>query len=451
MKKRNLVRRIKQAMTDLARSRLWLVAAGLAAVRLAAGWHDARAVTIDLTPEKRAPDGYYNMRLGNIRASFTASVTGTWSDNVNRSDDDGGKNSSGKVSGFSISPSLGMSLYWPVSPYLTISSGGTAGLVYYPDDSGENDWYLTGDNAGSFATSVAAELKLGQNGTLTIQDAISRDIDTLAMDAWLTNDDDEVDDWAQIRNVFSILYAVDLNDVTNLKLHYDHTTTWTSPRAYQYMDYDSDTIDLVLLRDINRSLQLGPYGTVTSTRYRHGDPGNDNTPRNDTMNYSGGLAMTYRRSAGFVLDGRFGYQVHVADSDNFNADNKTGQTFTYSLNANFASSEYLLHTFSSSYSIQEDYLYSSVTRAYTWENMYAVSYQLNEDWMLNADAAWINTQEDDNGGNNSDLLRFGLGTSRELGKQTSISFRYEFTTRMGDDDPQDYTRNTVSVTLSHRF
>ena len=145
----------------------------------------AGATAIDLSPvdQKSMNDAneYYNLKVPNssLKLSLSSSLTVAWDSNVGRS---GFGSGTGKTSGWYVQPNLTLGISWPVTTFMKIHSSVGLGYRYYPDGTGQDDFFLNGDNGG-LSTGIEADLRLGQNGKLTIGDNISRQIDNLQWSA----------------------------------------------------------------------------------------------------------------------------------------------------------------------------------------------------------------------------------------------------------------------------
>jgi len=421
----------------------------------------AHATNIDLDPTGRqSPDtGNYNFKYGTLRMGLTGAMSVGYDDNITRGDtynDSNDKyNDQRRVRGWFLEPSLTLGINWPISPYVNIATSVGAGYRYYIDHDDLSDWFLTGD-AATVSTQVKADFKLGQTGTLTFYDKLSRDIDSLQLDARGNNNNDNNDDgdrYAQLTNEVGAQYANDLSESLHNTVKYAHTNVWVTPSDEDYQNYESDMVDDVFLHDINKNLQLGPYATVTNTRFQNDEQGYD-TQHNDSWMYEAGLAGVYMRDAGFSVNGRLGWQLAEFDNQNPTANQDGGDSTSspsMSLAANFASSDLTTHTLFASYGLSQSNLSVNTNSSEQAMAGYGIAVRVMPKLTLSGDISWINYNDDGSYGENANLYRYGVGADYTLSPKATLSLRYEYTDKDSNVDLNSYDRNFVKLTLTYRF
>lgn len=441
MKHHNLVRKIRRAQ---AQSATGLLLAG-AMVLLRLGMDTAGASTINLQPNPKAksPDNYnFNYPGSSLRLGLTGSLAVGYDDNYNASHD--------KQGSFFTQPGLALSVLWEPSPNFSLSTNAGASYKYYSDSEAESGFTIYGDE-GAIQTAIQSELKLGQTGRLFIGDSISRTMDNLEISSTNRNKNK---DYARLTNDTWVQYENDLNDSLHGKVRYDHTMVWVTPDEYKYESYQSDTLDSVLLYDLDRNLQVGPYFTAGMRYYSDSvEYGGIDVQKNDVTSFAGGLAFTFVPSPNVITSGRLGYAIANFEegADPFASDDAA--TPTYDIRLTYFSTNNTSHTFFSSYDVNEDYIDIGHNYSLDWRNGYAINHKFNEWWSVRGDVVYRNADISDDGGTN-ETVRFGAGVSYQLTRKASLDFRYEYTTswaNSGDDDSNDYDRNVISLTLVYRF
>ena len=403
------------------------------------------AASVDLSPVNketmRDTTDYYNIKVPNssLALSFSSSFTVGWDSNIGRSGYGSNPNS---TSGWYMQPGLSMGVNWPLTTFAKIHSAVGVGYRFYPDGSGENDLILSGDGGG-ISTGIELELKLGQNGKLTVGDNISRTIDNLQMSAQNSG----VSGYSATENETFAQYQNDLRDDLHLYARYAHTMAWYSPGEYKYMNFQSDMIDTLLMKDLTKGWSVGPYATASTTYYSEKDP-STNAKRNDNTDYR--LGMAFRHIGNVTLDGRVGAQFMNFQNDNKLAKDDSVVTPTYQLHATFNTGDFLTHTLSHSYESTTSYRKVSINYAKQFSTAYAITYRVHRDIDLGADASWLSVTESD-GGENYDMLRLGVGPTYNLSRNTSLSARYEYTTKFSGSGLDEYERHVVSATVTHKF
>lgn len=440
MKNRNLIRKIKKARLAFLKGAVaafFLLGAGLLP--------SAKATSINLSPDEefRRPDDYYNIKVPNssLRLGFTSSFTAAWDSNIGRSGYYNGTATASNESGFYVQPALTMAIDWPVSSWASINSSLGIAYRYFPDGKGESDFFLTGDS-GELSTGIASEMKLGQNGKLTAGAKIARSIESLQKMAANNN----MRAYSTTTLEGFLQYENDLSETLHTIDRYSHTFAWHSPNDYKYLDYQSDMVDLLLLQDMWKGGSVGPYLTVTDTYYSSKQK-SSGLKRNDCMDYSFGAA--FRHVGPITISGRLGYELADYNENNSVATDQ-GSTPTYQLDIMFGTGERFIHRISSSYGLASDFLSPQINYSKQWQNGYAVSYRMSRKWLWNADVNWLKSDESDNG-QKSDLVRFGIGPTYEIGPNTQLALRYEYTQRFSKYSNGEYDRTVISLTLQHKF
>jgi hypothetical protein len=421
----------------------WKLALSAVFVVAACGLPAAMATTITLSPdqEMRRADDYYNIKVPNssLRLGFTGTFTAGWDSNIGRSGN--ALVSANTQSGFYMQPGLSMAVDWPISPYFSVNSEIGIAYIYYFGGKGRNDFILTGDSGG-ISTGISGEMKIGQNGKLTFGDNISRSLESLQSLAATG-----MARYSTTTNETFLQYENDLNETLHTVDRYAHTISWHSPGTYKYLDYQSDMGDFLLLRDMWKGGQLGPYFTITETYYSSPQQGT-NLKRNDVTDYKFGLA--FRHVGPMTISGRIGWQLAEFNENN-NVATEQGSSPTYNLDVVFGTGSNIIHRFSSSYGLDTQFLTPSINFARQWQNTYSANWRLHKEWILGGDVSWLNRNESDNGVKNSNMLQFGIGPTYELSRNTQLSLRYQYTKNMSDQAASEYDRNLITFTLTHKF
>jgi hypothetical protein len=373
----------------------------------------------------------YNLKFGNLHLSLTGTMDVEWNDNVNLSDTD-------EEDDTSISPGLQLDIYWPLNPSLVISSGISAQYNYYTGGEGEDGLEISGTK-GALSAQLIADLKLGQDGTLTASEEYSRNVDTIEIRAVQPNSTD----YTLNRNILGLQYRNEFNPYLSGTIKATHTNQWTDQNEYDTHDMYSDFLDVVLLKQINRSFQLGPYARAGMYRYtadRH----------NDSNEYSAGVAFVYQKTQALALTGSVGWQKVTFDGDNTPGATEETDNITYQVAARYSNSEFTTHLLSVNYGANQGTLARDVNYAKQLGVDYTLSWEIYKDIVLNGNLGYVNTRESDNG-ENSDFYSAGIGTGYRLTQQTTISLYYTHEWKDSNMDVNEYTQNRVQLSLSHRF
>ena len=375
----------------------------------------------------------YTVKVGNLRLQLALSLETKYEDNVNKTDSD-------KEGGWSMTPSLHMKIYWPLNPGFQIYSGLVIGYRDYiaGGEDADDEGFVIGGTDGAVNSQLGFDMKVGTSGLLSMSDEFVR-----------TNDSFEVtprDGKSQEvnRNLINLQYRNEFTDMTTGTLKLTHTDQWTDNDDYEEMDYRSDFADAVLLWQINRAVQVGPYGRIGTYNYTE-------DLHNDSDQYEGGLSFVYSRSERFALTGSVGYcHTSFDDSNNPTADDEYSGVTTQ-LAARYSNSEATTHRLIASYGPEQGELDADVNYSEELLLQYTISIQLREDLLFNGDAGYINADESDDG-DEYELYRLGAGLGYRLTRNTTVDARYTREWRDSHDrDDANYTCNSVILRVMHRF
>ena len=421
----------------------------LAGILLLAMSGSVGAANIDIAPIDREKmhdtTDYYNIKVPStsLALSFSSSFTVGWDSNIGRS---GYASNPGTSSGWYMQPGLSMGVYWPLTRFAKLHTSVGIAYRYFPDGSGKDDFILSGDGGG-LSTGIEAELKIGQNGKLTIGDNISRTIDSLQFASMSTPNGASIQNYSATLNEIFAQYDNDLRDDLHAHVRYAHNTAWYTPDTYKGMNYQSDMLDALLLKDLTKGWSVGPYGTATTTYYSEKDPAT-NQKHNDSTDLR--LGVAFRHIGNITLDGRVGVQFLDFKTSNGITEDSSSVAPVYRLNLTFKTGEYLTHTFAHSYERTSAYRGVRINYAGMFTTSYLVNYRIHQNVDLGGDISWINTSES-NGGVNADLIRIGGGPTFHLSQNTSFGMRYEYTKNLSNSSSLDYDRHLVTATITHKF
>lgn len=373
----------------------------------------------------------YNIKVDNLHLALTATMDVRWDDNVNQSKHD-------EESDLSIEPGLQLNVYWPLNPNLIISSGISMSYRYYTGDDGE-DGFRIGGTDGALSAQIMADLNVGQNGSLTLSEEYSHDIDTIDIRATDAN----ANDYALSRNTIGLEYSNELRPDLTGTAKLTHTNQWADDSDYDTHDYYSDFIDVVLLKALNRSFQVGPYARAGLYRYTK-------DKHNDSEEYDAGLAFVYEKTEQFSLSGSIGWQKTAFDDSNAPAANDEESNVTYELAARYASSEYLTHLLTLDYGVTQGTLPEDVNYNKQLGINYTFSWEIHKNVVLNGHFGYVNSRESD-GGENADFYSAGIGTGYRLTAQSTVSIYYTHEWKESDMDDEEYAENWVELSLAYRF
>ncbi len=380
-----------------------------------------------------APDEDYTIRIRNLRLQLSVGLEAVYDDNSTLADSD-------ENTAISLAPVVYCQVYWPLNPGFQIYSGLSLGYRWYL--SGEEDQndegFFVGGIDGALHSQIGCDIRLGQDGLLTLSDEFFRDLDTF--EGGKRGDRD----YTLNRNLVNLQYRNEFDPYTSGTAKFTHTNQWADQSEFEVQDLYSDFLDLVVLRFLNPDLQAGPYARGGIIRYTE-------DLHNDADEIEGGLALVYGTTERFVTSGSVGYSRVSFDTENNPAadDEYSGWTTQWAIR--YSNNEITTHRLVTSYGAEQGNLSADTNYAKEWLTQYTISVQVHEDVVLNGDLGYIDVRESD-GGDNYDIYRAGIGVGLRLTRDTTLDARYVRDWRDSDDRTGgDYRRNSIILRLVHRL
>ncbi len=393
------------------------------------------SVLVDQTPlwvgpEIRRSTDYYNLRLGSLSLALSGEMSVGYDDNVAAAP-------TNEEESFYFVPSLTLSADWPVSPMLQITSDVEIGYRYYTEDEAEEGFYV---NAGSLGTAAQIEARIlpSESSVIAIGDRYFFENQSLDFQAR-----GDLSEYSLHTNETYVQYDAQLNPYFDGIVRYEHILQRVDDDEFEVYDLDRDALDLAVLWDMNRSLNVGPYVRYERVVYKE-------DLHNDSDEYGTGLTFSYEQETGIVVTGHLGYTKVDFDTENFPAADDDYSGLDAGMQANFATSERTSHVLSGYYGPRQGQLTEDINYAKEMQVQYALTYALTADIILGGDVAWRKIDESDNG-ENADLYRFGLQTSYLLSPASYLTLSYGHTEKNSDDAFRDYDRNTIEMSFGYKF
>lgn len=394
----------------------------------------AGATTINVSPEGElgeARRAYYNIRVGDLRLAFRTGARLRWTDNVGYGDDDD--------SGWLFIPRLGLDMYYPLSTYVQISSGITAGYEYYLSGDGEAQFFVEGGE-GDLQANITGAIRLDEDTTIQLRDQLGREIDSLDIAVR-----DRTEDYAAWVHNFSALYSKAINPKTTAKVQYTHSDRWTDDDDFEHLDYSRDAFDFVALYKLMRQLRIGPYARISQTRF-HEDI------RNDRMIYEGGVTATGQFQLGNSINYtvNLGYQSpDIGDDNNPDADDEEAGLVT-NFNLSVLPGAFPGHRVRVGYRRNHTDPDPGVNYSDELFAGYGIDIRITKALMLRSDVDWVKISDSDDG-EDAQVWRFSIRTGYKLTKHMKIGAEYRYTTKDSDMDDNEFAQNLVDLNVSYRF
>lgn len=216
---------------------------------------------------------------------------------------------------------MSIQAYWPLSPYLTLSTGTNIGYQYFSEGEGRNGLTIGGVNENA-TSRFGVDFSLSNDAIITFSNSFSANIASVSIQ---TNDGQnnarrQDQPFRRFNSISSLRYAQRLTPQTRASCGYSLRNTFareiTTNNGTDNMGADS-SIDNQTHRfftelgtQLNDSLTLSLLGNFSSTIYTE-------EFRNDSRQYQSGPRITYISEAG--LNASVSMLVNQLEFDNTNS------------------------------------------------------------------------------------------------------------------------------------
>jgi hypothetical protein len=375
----------------------------------------------------------YNLKIGELNINFATGISARWDNNFNLS-----SISNEQVTTFSLTPSISMQMYWPISPYAQFSNSVSLGYEYFlkGEDIVENGLVIQDVDEGSRST-FNLDLALSNNSTITLSNSFFVNVTSFSN---RNNNSGQAreEPFRRFNNVISVQYAQRLAPQlqTTFGFRFDDTfakdvTTETSVGSS--LDSQKHTFFGEISTQVSESLILSLLGSVTETLY-------DQEFRNDNMQYQIGPGITYIGG-----NGKRSYLSIKFDKLDFDPSDSSLAKENQSTMLTFSGSFYLTqrnlteHSFTIRYiqipsesTITDNDVSIPVNFEKDAEFEYILDRSLNEKLSLNLTYLISHIEESDNG-NQFYRQRIALRLPFQLNRRARIVPRYTRSWTYGSD------------------
>lgn len=235
----------------------------------------------------------YNLRIGTLQFNLAANTQFEWDSNFNLS-------SSNEEASFSITPSMYIQAYIPISPYLVFSTGTNIGYQYYLKGDGIDGLTIGGldENATS---SLNGEFRLSNDSIIFFSNTIS---------SYITSASFQTDDrqrqeqpFREFNSTSSLGYAKRLTPYTRFNSRYSFENIFTRGTTTGNTTTDTTSSNLLdrqvhefsseINTQLNESLTIGLNGSASMAIYAE-------EFRNNFMEYRLTPSITYVSKTGLT-------------------------------------------------------------------------------------------------------------------------------------------------------
>ena len=384
----------------------------------------------------------YNFKVGDLALDLRYTFGVVYDDNTNRSN-----TRSNREEGTKIGNALTINVDWPLNPHMHIQSGITAGYVFFVEGEGTDGFIISGTD-GDIDGKISFDLRLGQAGQLTLEENLSRSIDSVEVDRV-----DNSEDFSLWHNTLSLQYENQLSRFLNFAGKAAWRETWSADSDFDFRDKTALILESILLAQINSLLQAGPF-----VHYIHGKY--DNRDRagfrhNDTDDFEIGLNMRYQISAGTLATLSIGYQEFFVDEDNSSTpagipvinDEDDGVTVEFNLYDEL--SEFIRHRLFVSYRRNAG-TSPSINFSEDILTTYNVIWEFIRDWELIGQFTWLKTNESGDG-EIADIFITLAGMRYNISPKSHMSLDYRRSEKFSNSRGRDYERNEIRFLFGYDF
>ncbi len=400
----------------------------------------------------------YNLRISALRFNLGAGTRFFWDSNFNRNNNNGGEEAA-----FAVVPTLSIQAYWPVSPYLTLSTGTSIGYEYYLEgDANGRDGLIIGGINENATSRFDVDFSLSNDAIITFSNTFSANIASASIQ---TNDEQnnaqrQDQPFRQFNSVSSLRYAQRLTPDTRASLGYSYTNTFsqdvtTETANSNSIDSQAHSLFAELGTQVNDSLTLSLQSNLSSTVY-------DEDFRNDFEQYQLGPRVTFISESG--LNTSIYLAVNRLEFDTTNSpttQENESSSLIFESSVNFTTGNYLNHALGLSYLQQPSQATTAnpgipgdaIPANFQEETSftYRINYLLNE--RLNVGLSYgLSRIEESDGGNEFSRETISVGVPFQLNARTTVSTRYSYFRVFGSEFAEfNYDQHRVEMNFQLNF
>lgn len=365
----------------------------------------------------------YNIHLGPVNLSFSASATAEYNDNINLAN-------RGKVSDFDFGPDAKVNALWVVSEQNALSIDGGFGYRYYFKQSSVSSLTVAPDSNISFDIVSGHFLFNVHNRTTYAYDPIS--VGTFS----------NVEKFARLQNTTGVTAFWDSGDL-NASLGYDHVEYIAISKVFSNLSHSDNVVFGTVGYDINDANTLSLEAGNTWVSYEKsllnsgyilsvGPAWKSKITDYISIGLHGGLTYQNYDNKGTIKDGSnyAGYYASLV------VDHRLSSSMSYSLDLSHSTELGTSSNFVDLYTARADFKWIASDRITFGV---PIGYEYGQESTYGA------------GGERFGRWITGANVTCALGPKTSATLAYMFVSKNSQLLGRDYEQNTVSVTLDHKF
>ena len=285
----------------------------------------------------------YNLRIGTLQFNLAAETRFSWDSNFNRNNSE--------ESAFAVVPTMSIQAYWPISPYLVLSTGTTIGYEHYLEgDINGRDGLIIGDINEDATSRFDIDFNLSNEAIITLSNSFSANIASASIQTNDRQNNAQRQDqpFRRFSSVSSLQYAQRLNANTRVSFGYSFTDIFsrdvtTETAINNSLDSQAHSLFTELGTQINDSLIFSLQSNLSSTIYTEDF-------RNDFEQYKLGPRVTYISESGLNTSIYLAFN-HLAfdNTSSPTTQENESSSLIFQSSVNFTTGNYLNHSLGLSY------------------------------------------------------------------------------------------------------
>ena len=371
---------------------------------------------------KGGNNGDTNLQLGPVKLRVSASLDTSFNDNINVA-------KTGRLDDFIVTPHGDVTGSWQISDLNALTFDLGVGYEFYTIHSGNSSVFLS-PNSQIQANIFTGDFKIN------LHDDFSYQQDPIGV-GQLSN----VSQFSRFLNDAGIEADWDLNDVI-LSAAYDHTSFWVFESAFNYLDYQEDTLLPKATFKISKTVDIGLAADFGDSRY-------DKNIQNNYTFVSVGPLVSAQLSDNLAVNAQAGYYMADFEHGGLNGDTENDSTYY----ASAGLTHRLSNIFSESATVGREAI-PGITSNFT-ERIYAnysIGWQATEHLNLGSNIWWENLT-DSQALARETANRYGIGLSLKynITEHTSLDAGYQFVIKDADPSSLSYYQDLFSLGVRYQF
>jgi hypothetical protein len=364
----------------------------------------------------------YNFQVGPVNLRVEAGAGISYNDNIQLAD-------TGRESDLILQPSAAIHALWQATQENALTLDLGISYQHYFEHSTYDAFLISPDTLTQFNLFVG-DFKINLHDAFSYQD-------NPVQVGQLSN----VPQFSRFTNDAGIKVDWDLGDIVT-SLAYDHTNFWVFTPAYEYLNYQSDSVSPQLTYNISKTIQAGLTSTLTDLRY-------DQNFQNNYTEVKGGPFVTAQLTNALSVNAQAGWDYADYDHGGLNGDSENVNSYYASLGITHRINDVLVESLTAGQEFLPGITSNYTKRIYA---QYAPAWQATSAINLGAQFWWENL-DDSNATFRENSNRYGAGLSLNYAAtdHVTLGLSYNYVLKISDLNYYNYSQNLVSLQCRYAF